>query len=227
MAPVPGGPAYAGDAPGSAGPDAGGPKDGNDGFAVAALVFGVLGGLLAIVFGIVALVRIRRSGRPGRRLAIAGLVLAALWIVGLGVAWQLRSPAEAERDSSGAIVAGGDLSALSFREGDCWNDPPLDQEVQAVAAVPCTEPHDAEVYAVYDLDYDEFPGDEEIGSAAEAGCIERFTAFAGVDYASSQLEVVYLEPTQESWDTEDDRSAVCSVSDPAAPTTGSLRGAAR
>jgi hypothetical protein len=212
--------------PGARTPPPGGDEP-NDGFAVAALIFGVLGGLLAVVFGIVALLRIRRSGRPGKRLAIAGLVLAAIWIVGLGAALALRGPDDAERSGDGAIVAAGDLSAFSFREGDCWNDPPLDEVVKTVDAVPCTAPHDAEVYAVYDVDFDEFPGDDEIGAAAEAGCIERFAAFAGIDYASSTLEVVYLNPTKESWDTEDDRSAVCSVSDPAAPATGSLRNAAR
>ena len=166
------------------------------------------------------------GGRKRRRLVIAGVLIAVLAIVAVA-AVLLRSPDDAERNGGGDIVSGGDMSALSFREGDCWNDPPLDQEVESVAAVPCTEAHDAEVYAVFDLAFDEFPGDEEIGAAAEAGCIERFAEFAGIDYASSALEVVYLNPTQESWDTEDDRSAVCSVSDPAAPTTGSLRGAAR
>jgi hypothetical protein len=151
----------------------------------------------------------------------------ALAAAAAGTLW-LRGGADgAERDGSGEIVAGGDLSAFSFREGDCWDDPPLDREVASVAAVPCSGPHDAEVYAVYDLELDEYPGDDEIAVASEAGCVERFAAFVGVDYAASDLEIVYLNPTQESWDAEDDRSAVCSVSDPAAATTGTLRGAAR
>ena len=54
---------------------------GTDGFAVAALVFGILGGWLAFVFGIIALSRIRRSGARGRGLAIAGMAVAAGWIV--------------------------------------------------------------------------------------------------------------------------------------------------
>jgi hypothetical protein len=166
------------------------------------------------------------GGRKRRKvLALAGFVVLVL--VCAGAVLLRRGADEAERNGSGDIVAGGDLSAFSFRAGDCWNDPPLDQEVESVAAVPCTDPHDAEVYAVYDLAFEEFPGENEMAVAAEAGCIERFAEFAGVDYASSELEIVYLNPTEESWDTEDDRSAVCSVSDPAAPTTGSLRGAAR
>lgn len=47
-----------------------------NGFAVAALVLGLVGGsLLAVVFGHIALSQIRRIGQHGRGMAIAGLVL--------------------------------------------------------------------------------------------------------------------------------------------------------
>jgi hypothetical protein len=46
--------------------------------AILALIFGIGGGLLAIVFGHVALSQISRSGEGGRGLAIAGLVLGYL-----------------------------------------------------------------------------------------------------------------------------------------------------
>jgi hypothetical protein len=167
------------------------------------------------------------AGKRRKRLVIAGVVVVLLVIGGLVARSLGGGPADAERNGSGAIVDAGDLSAFSFRPGDCWDDPPLDQVVDSVAAVPCTQPHDAEVYAVFDLDLPEYPGDDEVGTAAESGCIGRFAEFTGVEYAASRLEVVYLNPTQESWDEEDDRSVVCSVSDPEGPATGSLRGAAR
>lgn len=58
-----------------------------DGFAVASLVLGILwvywiGSILAVIFGHLALREIRRSGRPGHGLAIAGLVLG---YIGIGV----------------------------------------------------------------------------------------------------------------------------------------------
>src|SRR6516165_12599321 len=54
-----------------------------DGFAIASLLLGlfgitVIGAILGIIFGIVALRRVRRTGQPGRGLAIAGLVLSAI-----------------------------------------------------------------------------------------------------------------------------------------------------
>ncbi|SKC37294.1 DUF4190 domain-containing protein [Krasilnikoviella flava] len=70
------------------------PAGGTDGVSIAALVTGVLFlGVVPLVLGIVGLARVRRSGRPGAGLAVAGIVLGALstvgWVVGvvlLGVA---------------------------------------------------------------------------------------------------------------------------------------------
>ncbi|WP_277207709.1 DUF4190 domain-containing protein [Isoptericola croceus] len=52
---------------------------GTDGFSIAALVTGILGmALIAVGLGIAGLVRTKRSGRPGKGLAIAGIILGAL-----------------------------------------------------------------------------------------------------------------------------------------------------
>ncbi|WP_279577746.1 DUF4190 domain-containing protein [Streptomyces sp. YIM 98790] len=67
---------------------AGRPRRG--GWAVAALVTGIPGMVLipvSVVFGIVALVRIKKTGRRGRGMAIAGIALpAAMLVIGLGAA---------------------------------------------------------------------------------------------------------------------------------------------
>jgi hypothetical protein len=57
-----------------------------DGFAVASLLLGVfgitiIGAILSINFGIMALRRVRRTGQPGRGMAIAGLILSAIWLL--------------------------------------------------------------------------------------------------------------------------------------------------
>lgn len=59
-----------------------------DGFAIAALIFGILGGwLLGIGFGVAALRRIGAGQRRGRGLAIAGLWLSVAWIFADGLIW--------------------------------------------------------------------------------------------------------------------------------------------
>lgn len=55
-----------------------GSSDSTNTFAVLALVFGVLGGYLAIIFGHAALSQIKRTGERGSGLAIAGLILGYL-----------------------------------------------------------------------------------------------------------------------------------------------------
>lgn len=66
-------------------------QGGTNGMAIAAMVCGICGfaclvpGLVGIILGIVALPQIKRSGQSGRGMAIAGIVVGALWIVGFVV----------------------------------------------------------------------------------------------------------------------------------------------
>lgn len=55
-------------------------QDRTNGFAIAGLIFSILGGWLGLVFSIIALVQIGRQGGKGKGLAIAGLVVSILWI---------------------------------------------------------------------------------------------------------------------------------------------------
>jgi O-antigen ligase len=60
-------------------------SQGTSGLAIASFVLGLLGvftvtAVLGVVLGIAALAEIRRTGRPGRGLAITGITLAAVWI---------------------------------------------------------------------------------------------------------------------------------------------------
>jgi hypothetical protein len=59
---------------------------GTNGFAIAALVLGLVGGsVLAIIFGAIGMKQCRERGQDGRGLAIAGLVLGIVgtvfWII--------------------------------------------------------------------------------------------------------------------------------------------------
>lgn len=62
-----------------------GPPRPTNTLAVLALVFGILGGILAIPFGHIARSQIRKTGEEGSGLALAGLILGYIWLV----AWLL------------------------------------------------------------------------------------------------------------------------------------------
>jgi hypothetical protein len=59
-------------------------KQGN-GWAVASLIFGIIGGFVfGIIFGIIGLVRAGKVGGKGRAMSWIGIILSVLWLVGIG-----------------------------------------------------------------------------------------------------------------------------------------------
>ena len=158
---------------------------------------------------------------------------AALVVLSLGLA-ACSSGDEATRDESGAVATQGQLDAFAVELGDCIQDPTAgaapdeEAEVQSIEAVPCSEPHDGEVYHVFDMpDAEEYPGDDAVLAAVEEGCKGAFPDFVGKAYEESTLDFLSLQPTEETWNQMDDREIVCIVVDPSGEKkTGSLKGAA-
>lgn len=152
----------------------------------------------------------RRSGSFFRSVGVR-LVLAALFAGGW---WLFTSFDDASRDGGGEIVGGGDLDVMTMQTGDCFNDPDeLEGVVYDVAAVPCTEPHDNEVFAVHSVGSsfgDEFPGQSALEQHSFETCVGSFAGYVGVDYAVSSLGVFTFTPTAESWN-EGDREFVCAL----------------
>lgn len=135
---------------------------------------------------------------------------------------------EADRDASGAIVEGGDVDAFAMRLGDCFDNTPSlasgdGGEVSMLPGVPCAEPHDNEVYAIFAVDYEAFPGDVPMAELAFDQCLAHFRDFVGLEYESSVLDIAALYPSAASW-SENDREVVCAVYD---MNGGKLTGSAR
>ena len=155
------------------------------------------------------------------------LVFYAIVIVG-AVAY--NAVTTADRDNSGAIVESGSLGAFDVRVGDCFDDAPADSttgngQVTSIPGVPCSEPHDNEIFAVFDVEMDEFPGDDEINQQVYDLCMQRFESFVGQNYESSSLEITMMYPSRESWARTNDREAVCAVYDMSlAKLEGSAKG---
>jgi Septum formation len=159
-------------------------------------------------------------------LGVSALLLVGLTLTGCSVLQDLVQP-EPVRDETGEVVEGGQSDVFTVSVGDCLSEAASDGEVSDVPIVPCSEPHDAEIYHDFELDGTEFPGDEEVTRLADEGCLGAFEDFVGVPFDSSTLEITYYTPTEGSWNEVDDRLVSCMIMDPAGPTTDSLEGAGR
>lgn len=149
---------------------------------------------------------------------VAAYAVAAL---GFGIYGAMTN---VDRDDSGAIVEAGALDAFEMRQGDCFNDPDTyTEELNSLPGVPCSEPHDNETFAVFDLAIDDYP-EYDIADISESSCIDRFQTYVGRDYETSALDVVTMYPTAESW-AQNDREVVCALYDMSGEKmVGSARG---
>ena len=115
------------------------------------------------------------------------------------------------RNDRNEITESGGLGAFAIEVGDCLNLPSELSEVQSVEGVPCSQPHRAQAYAIFDLTGfgDGFPGSAAFQEQAAEGCYQRFESFVGVPYEKSELYFTTLEPTEQGWVELDDREIVC------------------
>jgi len=218
--------------------------------ALLALILALIGviplvGLAALVLAVVALVRIRQGRAAGTGMAVVAVVLSVVWMGGTaaflaGGGWdRVRTavtsaePGHGVRGSDGTIATSGSVQTQQLQVGDCFEDPSMlglaDGETtqsSTVTGIPCTQPHDFEVFAVVPVDGSDYPGDDAISTQAQSACKAAFEGFVGVAFDDSVLDVYFYTPTSQTWSRLHDRSITCSVSE-GTGTTGTLRGAQR
>ncbi|OLT24665.1 septum formation family protein [Nocardiopsis sp. CNR-923] len=130
------------------------------------------------------------------------------------------------------ITMFGGGNAFEVAVGDCFVEEEMlvsgaDSEVSDVPLVDCAEPHDSEIYYVFDMEGDTFPGQEAVWAEADETCQgQAFTDFVGLAFTESEIFTGSLAPSEESWDRMNDREVVCYVFTEES-TTGSLQGANR
>lgn len=86
---------------------------------------------------------------------------------------------------------GIDSDVFTVAVGDCLNDDGVEGEISSVPKIDCSEPHDSEAYASFDLADGEYPGEDAIYAEADSGCESRFEAFVGISYAESVFGFSY------------------------------------
>jgi hypothetical protein len=152
-----------------------------------------------------------------RYMALAGAGLLALACGG------------ATRDEAGTIIGPGNVSALELHVGDCFNDPSdTEAQVSSLAAVPCDDAHDNQVFALIDYTASDeaFPGQQALLDFSNEACTAPFSSFVGTTYAESRFVISALLPSADSWD-QGDREVVCLLYDSSLESwTGTAEGRA-
>lgn len=132
-----------------------------------------------------------------------------LGIAGAAVAAVIGISAAAERNAAGEITTAGAVDAFEVRVGDCFDDEAFaSSEISEIPGIPCSEPHDNEVYATFDIPGD-WPGAERVEALANEGCHARFADAIGKSYEESVIAYTTIYPTQGSWKQRSDREVIC------------------
>lgn len=135
---------------------------------------------------------------------------------------------EPTRDEGGNISESGDASVFALGVGDCFNDDAgAGDVVTEVPVVPCSEPHDNEIYFEFSMTDAVFPGNDVAQEAAAERCIGEFLGFVGIGYLDSELEIFPITPTADSW-SQGDRVVFCALyALDLSKLTGTMRGSGR
>lgn len=165
--------------------------------------------------------------RPTRSTAARTRRLVAVGVVALVSAScaDAASQDDTTRDDDGQVVEGGEVGSAALKVGDCLEEEAVG-EILSVPVVPCSEPHDSELFFSFEIPGDEFPGDAAIQTLVQERCTEEFDDFIGLAYEDSVWDISAVFPTEGAWD-QGDREVLCGVfplSDE--DTTGSARGIA-
>jgi len=149
--------------------------------------------LLAAVFGVAALVIV------GGAIAVVGTLTHGF-----------KKPVTVKYHES---------AVFRLQAGDCVSS----QNGQEVAVLPCSAPHQAEVFATFALPATAWPGTAAVQNEASSGCASRLGGYLNPQLAIS-LAQSYVFPNQTAW-TAGTRTVVCEVQAVSGQLTQSVRGA--
>lgn len=117
-------------------------------------------------------------------------------------------------------------NVFSLEIGQCFDDTDETGEVSEVPIVDCDEPHDNEVYHLFDVAGSDYPGDDAVQEQAGEQCLNSFESYVNSAYAESEFYYGWLTPTSGSWDGGD-REVVCILFADGEQVAGSARNSGR
>jgi hypothetical protein len=152
---------------------------------------------------------------------------AGRWrVTAIALALLLAGCAGTPRDSAGQVTAPATTDTFSVRVGDCLDRLPS-ESTDALALLPCGQPHFWEAFASTALTGTDYPGPSAVRGQAEEACDAAFAGFVGVPKKKSKLGITMLTPTKETWTQAADRQVICLVGSPNGNITGTVKGSAR
>jgi uncharacterized protein DUF4190 len=212
------------------------PRQGTNGWAVASLVFGILGGIvLGVTFGIIALVQIGRRPQAGRPLAIAGLVMSGVWaaVIAGAVGYGLLN-------TQHGVIAGGSsqgagssqragtraVRVSALRAGACFRYPqrgrPVGGMIKDVTPIPCRKVHDAQVFARFRVRGGHtYPGRKALLAQGRHDCGSVLRAKLDRAKVTTRMSLIDAVPPPDAW-FMGERTITCVVVDPGGHLKGSL-----
>jgi hypothetical protein len=116
-----------------------------------------------------------------------------------------------------------------LRVGDCFDQEATlhtgneTADVAEATVKPCSQPHQFEEYATFELDPGSYPGEDAISRIAEQRCFGMLRAYAGSPAKLREYSVYYFFPRPVDWKLRHDRLVQCLLGHDDGPTTGSLR----
>jgi hypothetical protein len=202
-----------------------------NGLAIASFVTSLLLVLfpVALVLGIVALVKLRSGQQQGRGLAIAGVAVSGATLVLVVLAAVFGG--DLDEDGTGA-ERGARTDVFDIKVGDCFDTGNIDKYEdghleESVRRMSCDAPHQAEAIGAFEVEgFEDFPGRDVLSELAFAEC-GRFVQPYLLDTwrLSDDLAMYFYHPEEVSWLLED-REVLCFIAAPDSTSlTGSLRGA--
>jgi hypothetical protein len=144
---------------------------------------------------------------------------------------------------TGALVAGGVAAAVfvthrphpapvvrhplrgtifQLHEGQCLDSPANSTAV--ARALPCAQPHDAEIYGTFVVAGRHWPGAASLSAQAQRGCQSRLSGYLNPQLATTGLGEFYVYPNQGAW-TAGGHSVICEIRGTHGKLTGSVRAA--
>lgn len=192
-----------------------------DGFSIASLILGALSAIpLAVVFGIVGLVRTKAHARRGRWMAVLGLVLALGWTVVVVSVVVARHAGQASRASDGSVTKAGTISPYDIRVGDCTTMHSGTTKIHSITVVPCSQLHNAQAFGDVTATDASYPGPAALQQESVNLCLPKARAFLGVTVSGLGLGAFY--PSSAAWH-DGSRTLHCVLFDPDKSITGDIR----